>query len=241
MTAATTLVWETAGRPAPFGEKAKLLRPVPGVCAVTGERLDVTADVNVALGDNFTDRSMFAAPHSGRVGAATVWACSGKGRLTLRLWSIVCAPGVELPPSHEKAFLSAPGLWLGNRADTRPIVDILTTPPEGEWLVSIAVSAQKHVLPYATVNHGRGRWTVRMENTNITSTPEVFSEVYAHAVALRKLGLRDDDILTGRPGVIRTHTDLQEWRKHALQLTSYTHSPVLRLALWTITKGTLND
>lgn len=241
MTAATTLVWEAAGRPKPFGTKADLLKHIPGVCAVTGERLDVTADINRALGDNFTDRSMFAAPHSDRVGEATLWACSGKGTSTLRLWSIIAAPGVHLPPSHEKAFLSAPGLWLGNRADPRPIVDTLLSPPEGEWLVSIAVSAQKHVLPYARVNRGGGRWTARFENTDVTSDPIEFLAVHGAAVALRRLGLRDDEILTGRPGLIRSRDVLTEWRHHARSLAPYLQSPLLQLALWAITKGTLND
>ena len=239
MTAATTLVWEKAGRPKPFGSKADLLKPIPGVCAVTGEHLEVTADINRALGDNFTDRSMFAAPHSDRVGEATLWACSGKGMNTLRLWSIVCAPGV--PASQEKAFLSRPGLWLGNAANPRPIVKALTDPPDGEWLVSIALSGQKHVLPYATVNVGRGRWVVRMENTNVSSTPGEFSIIHEAAVALRRMGLRDEDILAGTPGQIKTREALEKWRPISESLTSYTQSPVLRLALWTITKGTLND
>lgn len=241
MTAATTLVWDTAGRPSPFGAKADMLNPIPGVCAVTGESLPVTADINRAMGDNFTDRSMFTAPHSDRVGESTLWACSGKGTSTLRLWSIICTPGSDLPASHEKAFLSAPGLWLGNRADPRPIVETLSHPPEGEWLVSIAVSGQKHVLPYATVNRGPGRWVVRMENTNVTATPAEWAHVHASARALRALGVPADDVLTGSPGYLKRREDINRWRTISTTLTPYYNSPLLQLALWTITKGTLND
>lgn len=240
MTAAVELVWDLAGRPDPFGAKADLLKPVPAVCAVTGRQEERTADVNRALGENFTDRSMFRAPHSDRVGPAALWACSGKGTSTLRLWSVVAAPGGSVPSSHEKAFLSAPGLWLGNRADPRPIVRMLADPPSGEWLVSVAVSAQKHVLPYARVNRGGGAWTVRMESTDVTSTPAEWRTVHDTATELRRMGLSPEHIMAGTPGLLRDRADLDRWRQVSAALAAYRGSPVLELALWTITKGTLD-
>lgn len=65
MTSAQRLIWETAGKPDVPGSKAKLLKPEPAVCAVTGEHEQITADATRALGENFTDQSLDTAhyPH----------------------------------------------------------------------------------------------------------------------------------------------------------------------------------
>lgn len=115
MTAAQTLIWRAAGTPPIEGAKGKLLKPQPGICAITGEHFDTTADAKRALGENFTDHSLWST-HTGRVGPAALWCCSGKGKLSPRTWSWVCAPGENLDASHEKAPHSGPGLCLTNRA-----------------------------------------------------------------------------------------------------------------------------
>src|SRR5690606_27614113 len=121
-----------------------------------------------------------------------------------------------------------------NRADPAPITAILADPPEGEWLVTVAVSGQKHVLPYGTVNRGRGRWTVRQVTLNATATPTQWRDVHAHALALRRMGVSGDDILTGHPPAsVKTRAALDQWRTHATPLTPYQQSPLLELALWT--------
>lgn len=77
MTAAQTLIWRAAGTPPIEGAKGKLLKPQPGICAITGEHFDTTADAKRALGENFTDHSLWST-HTGRVGPAALWCCSGK-------------------------------------------------------------------------------------------------------------------------------------------------------------------
>lgn len=241
MTAAQTLIWDTAGQPPVDGAKAKLLKPEPGTCSITGEHSDITADARKALGENFTDHSLWATP-SGRVGPAALWCCSGKGKLSPRTWSWICAPGENLPDSHEKAPYRAPGLCLTNRANTRPIIDTLSHPPAGEWVLCIAVSSQKHVLPYARTNHGAGRWTIRMEDTTITSTPDEFRHVMGHVLALRRLGIPAESIKAGEPGpYIKTAADLATWRAHATALTAFASAPITDLALWCATKPILED
>lgn len=241
MTAAQTLIWETAGRPPVDGAKGKLLKDIPGICDITGELFDVTADAKKALGENFTDHSLWAA-HGGRVGPAALWCCSGKGAASPRMWSWICAPGETLPPSHEKAAYSAPGLCCTNRANTRPIIDTLTNPPAGEWVLCIAVSSQKHVLPYARTNHGRESWTIRMEDTTITSTPQEFQHVLGHVLVLRRLGIPADAIKAGEPGpFLKTMEHLRTWKHHAAQLAPFSSSPITDLALWCATKPILED
>lgn len=239
MTAPTTLIWRLAGRPEPGGAKAKLFRDEPGICAVSGDQCGRTAPVAKVLGDNFTDRSLFRAPTSDRVGEAAFWVCSGKGTSSLRMWSIIAAPDHLLPPSDERAFVQQPHLWLGNRSDPLPIARLLEDPPEGEWLCSIALSGQKHVAPYAAVNRGPSQWTVRMENVNITSSPDEWQAVRAAANRLRGIGIGADNVLHGLPGLIKSRGNLDLWRRESRALAPYTGSPLLELALWTITKSTL--
>lgn len=240
MTAAQTLIWTTAGQPDVAGAKAKLLSEHPAVCAITGEQCDVTADAKKALGKNFTDQSLWHA-HTGRVGKAALWCCSGTGKLSPRMWSWVCAPGENLPDSAEKAPYHAPGLCLTNRGNTRPIINILANPPAGEWVVTVAVSGQKHVLPYATTNHGAGQWTVRMEDTPITATTQQWREVFSLCLGLRRLGVPADAIQNGTPTYIKTTEGLAKWRHYATKLDPYRTAPLAQLALWCITKTIMED
>lgn len=240
MTAAQTLIWDTAGRPAIDGAKGKLLKPEPGLCSITGEHCEVTADAARALGENFTDQSLWRA-HTGRVGQAALWCCSGKGKDSPRMWTWVCAPGETLPPSVEKAPLKVPGLCQTNRANTRPVIDTLMHPPAGEWVVCIAVSGQKHVLPYAATNRGGGEWVVRMEDTTITATPDQWSTVFHTVLALRRLGVPAESIKAGRPDYIKTRDQLTQWAQLHQQLTPYQSAPIVDLALWCITKPIMED
>jgi hypothetical protein len=243
MTASTSLIHHLAGEPDPVASMAKLLTDTPGVCTICARRVPRTADAGKALGTNFTDRSMYRATTS-LVCPACLWCCSGKPPATLRMWTVVAVPGQTLPASNPKAWLQdTPGLYLGARGDTTgALVDsILTAPPAGPWHVSVAVSGQKHVVPYSDINHGGGRWAVRVETVTVTGTPDEWVHVRGHALALRRLGVPADDVLTGTPRYLKTPADLAAWRSHSHQLVPWLGSPMLHLALWTITKGALDD
>lgn len=239
---ATRLVHQLAGAPEPTGAAAKLLKPQAGNCAVCGEHEEITADVNRALGANFTDRSLFRGPRTNRVCKSCLWCCSGRPPATLRMWSIIAAPGEDHGPSHEKAWLqNTPGLLLTNRANPGPIAHILGSPPRGEWVTTVAVSGQKHVLPYGEVNYGTGPWRVRFEDATVTSRPQEWIFVHGHALALRRMGVPADDVMTGTPRYLKTHEELQTWEEHNSALIPYHGAPLLGLALWTITKGTMQN
>ena len=102
----------------------------------------------------------------------------------------------------------------------------------------MALSGQKHVAPYAVTNHGSGKWTVRYETANVTCAPEEFATVRAAALALRKAGIRSDDVLNGSPG-LPTIDQLNAWKEHAPALVPHTRTQLLDLALWTITNADL--
>lgn len=235
-----TLVHGMAGGPAPEGTGARFLTDTPALCAMTGEHVAKSAPIEKALGTNFLPEAFRY--RSDRVGEAAVWACSGRGKTTLRAWTIIAAEYVDLPPSNPDSFIGDPTcLCLVRTGPEREhVADILCAPPPTSWLVSVAVSAQKHVLPYTPVNSaGSYPWTVRMENTNVTSTPEEFSHVRAHAIELRRLGVPADAVMAGEPRYVKTPDALASWREHSNALAPFTGSPVLGLALWTITKGTI--
>lgn len=234
---ATRLLWEAAGRPAPAAASvARLIVDQPGQCGMCGEHSDRTADTDRSLGANFSDRALFRWP-GGRTCPACLWVCSGKPPATLRMWSIICAPGVTLPPSDPKAWLQdTPGLHLGSRRSAPHVGRFLGDPPAGPWMVSIALSGQKHVAPYAHVNHGRGPWRVRVEDHNVTSSPDEWRTIREHALALRRLGIPEQPIHDGHPARLRTREQLATWAHHNQHLLPYLRSPLLGLALWTITR-----
>lgn len=236
---ATRIIWDLAGRPDVAGAAAKLIQDHPAVCAVCGEASDHTADVDKALGANFVDRSHVDAM-TDRVCPACLWCCSGKPPETLRMWSIIAAPGADLPRSNPKAWIQGtPGLCLLNRSNPAPVRDILANPPSGPWAVTIAISGQKHVVPYAHTNTGDDQWTIRVEDHDVTSTPQQWRHVHHHTLAIRRLGVPAEAIPSGEPRFLKTVTDLHQWKEHDQQISAYRRSPLLDLALWTITKETM--
>lgn len=235
---AARMVWDLAGRPRPTGAAAGLLQPVEAPCGLCGNIEAATAPSDKALGKNWTDRAHLARPDSPRVCTGCLWVCSGRPPHSLRMWTVIAAPNA--PASHEKCRVpSGPGLAFINRSNPGPVADLLANPPDSEWVLSVAVSGQKHVLPYARVNRGRA-WTVRMETTDITATTDQWARVHAAAVGLRRLGVPADAIPAREPRFIKTRAQLAQWADLDCQLMGWHQSPLLQLALWCITKGTLN-
>ncbi|MDU5867857.1 MAG: hypothetical protein E6Z41_05205 [Cutibacterium avidum] len=238
MSEATRLIYDLAGRPPiTAASTAKHLQDHPGVCAICGHREPVTADFDRALGKNFSDRSLLEGGTS-RVCKACLWCCSGKPPATLRMWTII-ADGQPCR-THEKAFLQdTPGLSLINRGNPQPLVDLLRDPPDEPWVASVSLSGQKHVLPYTRVNHGRA-WVVRIEDTQVAATSDEWATVHDAAMELRRMGIPAEAVREGRPVLIKTADQLATWRAVNQLLTGWHRSPLLDLALWTITKGTMS-
>ncbi|MBP7881147.1 MAG: hypothetical protein KAZ70_01790 [Actinomyces sp.] len=243
MSTPTRFVHDLIGQPPVTGATAAKLKDVEAVCCVCGQTESRTAPADRALGANFTDRSMFHAPQADRVCWACAAVCSGKPPATLRMWTVVAAPDRALPPSAEKAAAwigQHDGVCLTSKADTTPLIDVLLDPPSGEWLVSVAESGQKHVVPYATVNVGSSG-TIRMETLDIPYTREDWQHVFMHALVLRRLGIPAADVLAGTPRYLKTRTDLEVWLQHSDRLAVWVNSGLLRLALWAITKKVIEN
>ncbi|MSS84504.1 hypothetical protein FYJ24_06945 [Actinomycetaceae bacterium WB03_NA08] len=245
MTHATRLVHNLAGKPPVEGASAKAFTSTaPTICCVCGETENNTAPAKKVLGENFTDRGMFTREDSDRACWACVAICSGKPPRSFRQWTVIATPGRELPPSQEKAAAwigQHNGLCLTSKKDTTPVIDTLWDPPAGQWLVSVADSGQKHVLPYATVCEGNSG-VIRFETINVPYRCDDWRQVFTATLGLRRLGIPSDAILTGTPKYLKTREMLTQWQKLDGELAAWHRSPLLRLALWTITKGiTEND
>lgn len=241
MTHATVLVHDLAGRPDPVGWAPTA---APARCAICVRDVDASMPAAKALGSNFTDPTLWGAPESDRVCAGCTWCCAGRPPHTIRGWTILATPGHLLPASAEKAWSivkNRPGLCVTNRSDPRAVADVLLDPPPGPWVCTVAVSGQKHTLPYTRVNHGRDSWCVRMETAHVTSSPAAFRTILAAAARLRAAGHRAEDITAGTPthAAIKTTANLTAWRTLAEMLAGYECSGALALALWCLTKTTI--
>lgn len=243
MSGATRFLWELAGRPGfATATTAAHLADAEAACAICGTVDPRTANADRALGANFSDRGHLTNNGSDRICTACLWCCSGKPPATLRMWSIVATTTHEQPASHPKAWTDlGPHVCLTNRAAPQPVRDILTRGADGDWLCTVAYSGQKHVIPYSPINHGRDAWTVRVEDHYVSATCAQFAEARRHADALRRLGVPEDAVMAGQPAYVKTPEALAAWKEHAQPLDRYLGSPLLRLALWTITKTTMQE
>lgn len=238
MLTAVRMAWTAAGEPA--HPKA---RDVPGGCVVCGIDHPRTLRAPDALGKNY-DILTAARPELGTVCEPCAWALAGKPPHTLRMWSILTTAATPLPASDAKAPYPSDGrLHLCNRRDQAAIVSVVTSPPQDSWACAVAVSGQKHLLPYTPVNHpGSGRIIVRFEACDVETTPVEVAALIGACAALRLAGHSPDSIHAGTPSVpALTRDGLAAWRRHAPTITRHANSPLLGLSLHLTTKETISD
>lgn len=237
---ACRMVWDLAGRP----HRATLgVTDTAGMCAMCGRYAPRTAPAKKWLeGKSFTDPSHLRAK-SDRVCEACAWCVTGKGMDQIRMWTILARTDRPAPPSNPKAAFAADCLHFTSRADMRAVADTLASPPAGQWVVAVAESGQKHVLPYTPLNQGADRWTVRMDSLNVTATPAEFRTALAHTAALRAAGHTTDEIAALMPALHRLKTleAMKRWRHHADALAPWGGAPLLHLTTHMISKGHLDE
>lgn len=228
MTTTTGLIWEHAGRPDPGAGRGE------GRCALCGQGGPVAATVP----NHFTDFRLLTAPGTDLCRACT-WCLAGKPPATLRMWTLVLRTDTPAPPSQPAAYAHGTYLHATNRRDMTWVASTLAEPPTdgSPWLVSVAESGQKHSAPFAHLNHGADRWTVRMDGVDVTSTPAEWSTVLANSAALRAAGFTAAEVETTTPSMNRMKGEpLARWGAHAPHLASYARTPLLHLANLMITK-----
>lgn len=229
-------LYRAAGFPAVAGAKDR-----GATCLVCGTDTLPTLPAKKALGVGFSDYTSIARPDCDDVCAACIWAMTGNGTRTLRLWSIVY--GADAGPSLEKAPYEIPGATITNRGNTRPIIRTLCSPPAGQWFVSIAQSGQKHILPYTTVNTGaEAIYTVRFESTDVRTSPAAFANTLRSLARLRDAGFSAEEITTGRLGSSRLTVDtLTTWRALYPPVEAIRTSPLVAMCLWLLTKEVIHE
>lgn len=231
------MAWEAAGRPTREDTK-----DTPGSCLVCATSTDISVPAKKALGANF-DYLTGRAQGSTIVCVPCTWALAGKPPATFRMWSIAVTASTTIPPSQDGAPYPSDGrLHLCNRKDMTAIRQIMTRPPNDHWAVCIAVSGQKHLLPYAPVNTpGSPQWIVRFEAMDLSWTPGGFSACLAAVAELRVHGHHPDAIAAGQPSIPALKGDgLTAWRKHEPLIRSYSGSPHIDLALLFTTKENIH-
>lgn len=238
MSRATATIWDAAGRPTPV----KPSEDVAGVCYLCASPMATGSRVKDVCGSTFNDHDVVAAPWSTHVCQACTWCLEGKPPDTIRMWSLVYREDTPAPPSNPKAVRQlGPNAWQGSaKSEPLPIVEILTLPPTdgSPWLVSIADSGHIHTLPFTAVNYGTGRWTVRIERETVTATPSEWQRLCHAAASLVCAGYHRNDVLTGdpHPSKLVKH-GIAVWRCHDADVRPYRGGPLLRLALFLLTRG----
>jgi hypothetical protein len=234
---ATAMAWHLAGRPRRDSLPAQ---DRPGTCTVCGAHVSQTVPARLTAGNKtFTDQHLLAA-RSDVTCYPCAWVMAGKPPHALRMWTVACAPGRDLGPCNPKQVITdrpRPGLLLTARDDMRQVARLLCSPPAGPWCAAVAETGQKHTLPWTPVNHGGGRWQVRMDQADVVSDPAEFAALLSRSAVLRKAGFTGDEISSMDPNVAKlTAERLPLWAQQAPHLMPYKDSAVLRLANFMIKK-----
>jgi len=238
MLTAVRMAWDAAGGPS----HPKAIAADAGcvVCGVTHHRHLRARD---ALGKNF-DILTAARPDLSTVCEPCAWALAGKPPQTLRMWSILTTAATILPTGAPSAPYPSDGrLHLCNRKDQSAIIAALTDPPDDVWAVTIAVSGQKHLLPYTPVNApGAALVLARIEGCVVDATPTEYGALIGACAALRLAGHNPDSIHAVTPTVpALTRDGLTAWRRWSPTVAPHANSPLLQLALHMTTKETIRD
>ena len=235
---APSVLYAAAGRPDP----RRKTKPARGRCWWCGDALSEACELDDVLTDSFTDQDQALVRSSPWLCVACTWAMTGRPPDTLRLWSIAWSETPrEWPLNHESAPNLGTSIHLQNKADPSAFRALLRCPPSGRWMCSIADSGQIHTAPFATVNRGAGRYSVRFERVNVVATPEQYRTVDDSISRLMAAGYTKQDIaeqpLPSR--LIKCGLDL--WRAEQEVLRPYRGSPLFDLALFLARKDQPTD
>lgn len=237
MLTAARLAWQACGSPPDTKATGT------GVCLVCGAGQVPVMPASSGIGKSF-DLVAAARLDSRSVCEPCAWALAGKPPNTLRMWSIAVTGSTPLPVTHPDSppgFTGDGRLHLANRRDLSTLIDVLTSPPDDVWAVSVAVSGQKHLLPYTPVNHGPGPFRVRVETAEVATDPLEVAALIGACARLRAAGHSTGSIHACAPSVAAlTATGLPAWREWAPLIAPHANSPLLGLALHLTTKETVH-
>jgi len=242
MRLACNLLWRAAGRPDP----RRKTFAAQGQCYWCADRIDGQAcKVDDVITDSFTDQDQAFARSSQWLCIACAWAMTGRPPDTLRMWSLAYREDGATMPAHHEACSVLPALsnvTAQNKADPSVFRGMLRSPPSiGQWFVSIADSGQVHVLPFAPVNSGSGRYGVRFERNTVWAYPADYVRVDDAYGALMAAGFSKGEIESGEPYVSRISANGSAWSRHFPTIRPHLNSGLLGLISFLIRKDKNDD
>lgn len=242
MRLAPALLWRAAGCPDPRRSTSAAV----GMCYWCASSIDGPAcRVGDVITDSFTDQDQAFARGSPLLCVACSWAMTGRPPDTLRMWSLAYREdGAAMPPHHEACTVipALPNVTAQNKADPSVFRGMLRSPPAaGQWFVSIADSGQVHVLPFAPVNSGKGRYGVRFERNTVWAYPDEYVRLDDAFGALMTAGFSKGEIESGEPYVSRISVAGDAWARHFPTIRPYVNSGLLGLVSFLIRKDKSDD
>ncbi|MBT9158986.1 MAG: hypothetical protein DDT26_00235 [Dehalococcoidia bacterium] len=176
------------------------------------------------VGGYFTDQYLARAPHSDTICDYCHWALKircwyfnpngnkyvklfGRGWSSLFVNNQLIHPVIEGEYTEEGTTLPVVR-DLPRRAEIR---GWLLDPPEPPFIIAIAESGQKHILPWAQTGHDRDYFPVQFELDCIWLKRQEFTTLLARFETLRGLGFTKTELVSGN---YRSETLLQAIRDH---------------------------
>lgn len=195
-------IWRSVGSPAI--SKSTIKTSAGDLCYWCGfEITEPEAHPSSAIcGTNFTDHDLACFPLSPVACRACAWMMSGRPPDTLRMWSLIWIDEWSRKPLQTPSAPDlGPEVWLGNKGDLSPVVDLLSAPPDGRWAASIADSGKVHTAPSACLNSGADPWVVRYERYDVSSSPTAFQDAVdvvrlAYSVGYSRAAVCDRDAVS---------------------------------------------
>ena len=167
---------------------------------------------SVAIAPTFTNHNQARAPQSDAV-------CQSCAALTRpESWqSVIAARAMPVKTWVQAGWHSYSHFVQGDGAYECPkpgrVREILLSPPDGEWLLAINPSGQKHTKFKGQVSRDGEAWCVQFDENRIYATTDDFTACIAVFEAVTALGFAKDDALSGRYNPTATmRAGVSKWR-----------------------------
>lgn len=209
-------------------------------CWVCGFPCNKAVLLNKAIGQSFTDHEKSEAPWSDYLCLPCCWVMSGRPPDSFRPWSVVWRSDkhFDVNPDVYKSR-QIKGVHFTKKIQPNEIVSLLSNPPKNHsYFCSIALTGQKHVIPFTKINHSSDYWTIRTDSYDITSSVAVFNDIFNKCQHLLQLNFSKIDIETGTPysSKLKDKQKREIWKSYEFDLVKWRGSNFLKLILWLVRK-----
>lgn len=198
----TQTIWQDLLQLPPFVAGKPLADPHPSCYLCGGATEGVGYRLRDGLGSLFTDTALVKAIDSNAVcGSCAALMCSdGYKQACERYGFDAYFPAKEgkKPLIANWMFYShcfSAGRW--QKMDRATVREVLLSPPDPPFAITLAAVGKKHVIFRAAVNHSRERFSVQLDELAVMIDRRRFAEVLALFEGAYNMGLSKDSLLTG--------------------------------------------